>query len=79
MSLDGPNFININKVMEKTQPDSMIDSGTYNFSQERQVGMAVKLLMPKLGLNMVEGQVTEWKKKEGDWLRKVKRLYRGNR
>ena len=32
--------------------------------------MAVKLLMPKLGLNMVEGQVTEWVKKEGDTVKK---------
>jgi pyruvate/2-oxoglutarate dehydrogenase complex dihydrolipoamide acyltransferase (E2) component len=32
--------------------------------------MAVKLLMPKLGLNMVEGQVTEWVKKEGDLVKK---------
>jgi len=32
--------------------------------------MAVKLLMPKLGLNMVEGQVTEWVKKEGDLVMK---------
>jgi pyruvate dehydrogenase E2 component (dihydrolipoamide acetyltransferase) len=37
--------------------------------------MAVKLLMPKLGLNMVEGQVTEWKKKEGDQVKKGEAIY----
>lgn len=37
--------------------------------------MAVKLLMPKLGLNMVEGQVTEWIKKEGDTVKKGEVIY----
>ena len=37
--------------------------------------MAVKLLMPKLGLNMVEGQVTEWVKKEGDLVKKGDAIY----
>jgi len=37
--------------------------------------MAVKLLMPKLGLNMVEGQVTEWVKKEGDLVMKGDAIY----
>ena len=37
--------------------------------------MAVKLLMPKLGLNMVEGQVTEWVKKEGDQVKKGEAIY----
>lgn len=32
--------------------------------------MAVKLIMPKLGLNMMEGQVTQWVKHEGDVVRK---------
>jgi pyruvate dehydrogenase E2 component (dihydrolipoamide acetyltransferase) len=37
--------------------------------------MAIKLIMPKLGLNMVEGQLTEWKKKEGDEIKKGETLY----
>lgn len=37
--------------------------------------MAVKLLMPKLGLNMVEGQITEWLKKEGDAVEKGEVIY----
>ncbi len=37
--------------------------------------MAVKLLMPKLGLNMVEGQVTEWIKKEGEMVKKGEAIY----
>ncbi len=37
--------------------------------------MAVKLLMPKLGLNMVEGQVTEWLKSEGDAVKKGETIY----
>jgi pyruvate dehydrogenase E2 component (dihydrolipoamide acetyltransferase) len=37
--------------------------------------MAVKLLMPKLGLNMVEGKVTEWIKKEGDQVKKGDAIY----
>jgi pyruvate dehydrogenase E2 component (dihydrolipoamide acetyltransferase) len=37
--------------------------------------MAIKLLMPKLGLNMVEGQVTEWIKKEGDAVKKGEVIY----
>ena len=37
--------------------------------------MAVKLLMPKLGLNMVEGQVTERVKKEGDLVKKGDAIY----
>jgi len=37
--------------------------------------MAIKLLMPKLGLNMVEGQVTEWVKKEGDLVKKGDAIY----
>ena len=37
--------------------------------------MAVKLLMPKLGLNMVEGQITQWVKKEGDEVKKGDILY----
>ncbi len=37
--------------------------------------MAVKLLMPKLGLNMVEGQVTQWIKKEGDLVKKGDVIY----
>ena len=37
--------------------------------------MAVKLLMPKLGLNMVEGQVTEWIKKEGEQIKKGETIY----
>src|SRR4030042_2988254 len=41
----------------------------------RQVGLAVKLLMPKLGLNMVEGQVTEWLRKEGDLVKKGDAIY----
>jgi len=28
--------------------------------------MAIKLIMPKLGLNMIEGELTQWLKKEGD-------------
>lgn len=28
--------------------------------------MAVEVIMPKLGVDMQEGQILEWKKKEGD-------------
>ena len=37
--------------------------------------MAVKLLMPKIGLNMVEGQITEWVVKEGAAVKKGDVLY----
>jgi len=37
--------------------------------------MAIKLLMPKLGLNMVEGQLTEWLKKEGDQVKQGEAIY----
>jgi hypothetical protein len=32
--------------------------------------MAEKVLMPKLGLTMTEGTIEEWKKKEGDEVKK---------
>lgn len=37
--------------------------------------MATKLIMPKLGLNMVEGEVTQWLKKEGDSVTKGEIVY----
>ncbi|MCD6571182.1 MAG: biotin/lipoyl-binding protein, partial [Deltaproteobacteria bacterium] len=32
--------------------------------------MAVEIVMPKLGLTMTEGLIVEWKKKEGDEVKK---------
>ena len=32
--------------------------------------MAIKITMPKLGLTMVEGTITEWKKREGEYIDK---------
>lgn len=37
--------------------------------------MATKVTMPKLGLTMVEGQIVEWMKKEGDRVEKGEILY----
>jgi pyruvate dehydrogenase E2 component (dihydrolipoamide acetyltransferase) len=37
--------------------------------------MAIKLIMPKLGLNMVEGELTQWLKKEGDPVTKGEIIY----
>ena len=37
--------------------------------------MAIKLIMPKLGLNMVEGQVTQWVKHEGDDIKKGETIF----
>lgn len=37
--------------------------------------MAIKLIMPKLGLNMVEGELTQWLKKEGDLVTKGEIIY----
>ena len=37
--------------------------------------MAIKLIMPKLGLNMVEGELTQWLKKEGDPITKGEIIY----
>ena len=37
--------------------------------------MSTKVTMPKLGLTMVEGKITEWKKKEGDSVEKGKILF----
>lgn len=37
--------------------------------------MATKVTMPKLGLTMVEGKITEWKKKEGDRIEKGEILF----
>lgn len=34
--------------------------------------MAVEVLMPKMGLTMTEGIVGEWKKKEGESVKKEK-------
>ncbi len=30
--------------------------------------MAIQILMPKIGLTMVEGKIVEWKKREGEWV-----------
>ncbi len=32
--------------------------------------MAIQVLMPKIGLTMSEGEIVEWKKKEGEWVKK---------
>ena len=32
--------------------------------------MAIEITMPKLGLTMETGKITEWKKKEGDQVKK---------
>ena len=37
--------------------------------------MAIQVLMPKIGLTMVEGKIVEWKKKEGDWVEKGEILF----
>ena len=37
--------------------------------------MAVKVLMPKMGLTMTEGTIGEWKKKEGDQVKKGDLLF----
>jgi len=37
--------------------------------------MATQVLMPKIGLTMVEGKIVEWKKKEGDWVEKGEILF----
>ena len=37
--------------------------------------MPVKLIMPKIGLNMVEGQITEWVVKEGESVKKGDVMY----
>jgi len=37
--------------------------------------MAMQVLMPKIGLTMVEGKIVEWKKKEGDWVEKGEILF----
>ena len=37
--------------------------------------MAIQVLMPKIGLTMVEGKILEWKKKEGDWVEKGEILF----
>ena len=37
--------------------------------------MATEVLMPKLGLTMTEGTILEWKKKEGDPVRKGDLLF----
>jgi pyruvate dehydrogenase E2 component (dihydrolipoamide acetyltransferase) len=37
--------------------------------------MAIPVLMPKIGLTMVEGKIVEWKKKEGDWVKKGEILF----
>ena len=37
--------------------------------------MATKVTMPKLGLTMVEGTIIEWKKKEGEEVKKGEILY----
>jgi pyruvate dehydrogenase E2 component (dihydrolipoamide acetyltransferase) len=37
--------------------------------------MAIQLLMPKIGLTMVEGKIVEWKKKEGDRVEKGEILF----
>ena len=37
--------------------------------------MAEKVLMPKLGLTMTEGTIEEWKKKEGDEVKKGEILF----
>ena len=37
--------------------------------------MPVKLLMPKIGLNMVEGQINEWLVKEGESVKKDQNIY----
>ncbi len=31
--------------------------------------MPIEIVMPKLGLTMIEGLIVEWKKKEGDEVR----------
>ena len=37
--------------------------------------MATRVIMPKLGLTMVEGKIVEWRKKEGDSVQKGEVLY----
>ena len=37
--------------------------------------MAIQVLMPKIGLTMVEGKIVEWKKREGDWVQKGEILF----
>jgi len=37
--------------------------------------MAIKVLMPKVGLTMVEGKIVEWRKKEGDRVEKGEVLF----
>ena len=37
--------------------------------------MAIQVLMPKIGLTMVEGKIVEWKKKEGEWIEKGEVLF----
>ena len=37
--------------------------------------MATEVLMPKLGLTMTEGTILEWKKKEGDPVRKLSLIH----
>jgi pyruvate dehydrogenase E2 component (dihydrolipoamide acetyltransferase) len=37
--------------------------------------MPLSIVMPKLGLTMTEGQIVEWKKKEGDYVKKGEVLF----
>jgi len=37
--------------------------------------MAIQVLMPKIGLTMVEGNIVEWNKKVGDWVEKGEILF----
>ena len=37
--------------------------------------MPVEIVMPKLGLTMTEGLIIEWKKKEGDQVKKGEILF----
>jgi pyruvate dehydrogenase E2 component (dihydrolipoamide acetyltransferase) len=37
--------------------------------------MAREVILPKIGVDMTEGKILEWKKKEGDWVKKGDPLF----
>jgi pyruvate dehydrogenase E2 component (dihydrolipoamide acetyltransferase) len=68
---DGPWIVDVGKVLAAASEKHWL----IKKAERREINMPVDVVMPKLGLNMSEGLLVEWLKKEGDTVQKGDPLF----